>query len=430
MRRELAWRAFAPIFPFILVLCSLHLAASAPIAVEQIEGQRRVIAVGDLHGDFRQTASILADLGLRDASGSWIGGRDILVQLGDVVDRGDDARSIYEALFRLQDEAPTTGGEVILLLGNHELLNMQGDFRYASAVDTERFGGNRTQAFGREGWPGKELRRRAKAVARLGLAHGLLQPVLFSHAGVLPAVAKSFDSATSVADGDADVGQRAVDALNSHVHEHLTSNSKDWSADASILLGRSGPFWTRHLTTSPDVGAVCGDLEESLRVFGATRMVVGHTVQENAKVNHRCSGRLVIADTGISEAVSGTPHPSSVELGSTGYAFALYPATRAGRQPMLRGGATLRERLPTVKNLPVAVANPPLRWSLVALGFSVDTTVATLQLPTKADARRAFKRLSIIHHPDRGGSQQAFQELTSAYERLAEAIASTEFHYA
>ena len=60
----------------------------------------------------------------------WAGGNDVLVQLGDIVDRGNQAREIYELFFKLQDMAPLVGGRVILLLGNHEQMRLQVDHHF------------------------------------------------------------------------------------------------------------------------------------------------------------------------------------------------------------------------------------------------------------------------------------------------------------
>ena len=52
------------------------------------------------------------------------------MQLGDVFDRGNASIPLMETLWRLRDEAATAGGELKLLLGNHELMNMQGESSY------------------------------------------------------------------------------------------------------------------------------------------------------------------------------------------------------------------------------------------------------------------------------------------------------------
>jgi len=95
----------------------------------------------------------------------------------------------------------------------------------------------------------------------------------------------------------------------------------------SALLGEAGPLWTRRLSLGADEPGVCGELERTLSAFGAARMVVGHTPQEDGMVHHRCGGRLILADTMISEAFTGVSHPSAVEFGPEGTATALYPGS-------------------------------------------------------------------------------------------------------
>src|SRR5690349_6764906 len=92
----------------------------------------RIVAVGDLHGDLTATRAALRVAGVIDPHDSWIGGTTTLVQTGDVLDRGDDEQAIIDLLERLETEAAAAGGAVIWLLGNHELMNAAGDFRYVT----------------------------------------------------------------------------------------------------------------------------------------------------------------------------------------------------------------------------------------------------------------------------------------------------------
>ena len=94
---------------------------------------KRVIAVGDIHGDYDSFVRLLKSTGLVDDKLAWKGKRDVLVQTGDIVDRGDTSRKAVELLMRLEKEAEKAGGRVEILLGNHEVLNMIGDLRYVTA---------------------------------------------------------------------------------------------------------------------------------------------------------------------------------------------------------------------------------------------------------------------------------------------------------
>ncbi len=82
---------------------------------------RKLIAVGDVHGQFEGLVKILRRSGLIDAAHHWCGGPSRLVQIGDILDRGPSSLKVDNLLDKLQAEAEVAGGEVIRLVGNHEL---------------------------------------------------------------------------------------------------------------------------------------------------------------------------------------------------------------------------------------------------------------------------------------------------------------------
>ena len=71
---------------------------------------------------------------------NWIGGDTVVVQVGDQVDKGggevtNDENSelrIINYLDKLNIEAKKNMGAVYSLLGNHEIMNVFGDFSYVS----------------------------------------------------------------------------------------------------------------------------------------------------------------------------------------------------------------------------------------------------------------------------------------------------------
>lgn len=48
---------------------------------------RRIVAVGDLHGDFGNARKVLEMSGVVDKEGKWTGQVDFFVQTGDIIDR-------------------------------------------------------------------------------------------------------------------------------------------------------------------------------------------------------------------------------------------------------------------------------------------------------------------------------------------------------
>ena len=135
------------ILPACLVaalLLTLHAAPPAPA---------RVVVVPDVHGAYTELVALLQRTRLIDGNLKWTGGSTMLVQLGDVIDRGARSRECLDLLMSLERQAPKAGGTVIPLLGNHEVMNVMGDLRYVTPEIYRTFvtGGSekrREQAFG------------------------------------------------------------------------------------------------------------------------------------------------------------------------------------------------------------------------------------------------------------------------------------------
>ncbi len=98
--------------------------------------------MGDLHGDYDNFVTILKNpkVGLLDENLHWIGGKTHLVQIGDILDRGDKAKEIFDLLMRLENEAAAAGGMVHVLLGNHEETTLTGiALSYPEYVNVDQF---------------------------------------------------------------------------------------------------------------------------------------------------------------------------------------------------------------------------------------------------------------------------------------------------
>ncbi len=115
----------------VLLLCATLVAAAAP--------DQRVVAIGDVHGDLANFEAILQTTGLMSPGHQWIGHGVVLVQTGDVVDRGPRSRQCLDLLMALERQAGNQQGKVIALLGNHEVMAMTGDLRYVSPEDYQGF---------------------------------------------------------------------------------------------------------------------------------------------------------------------------------------------------------------------------------------------------------------------------------------------------
>jgi hypothetical protein len=234
---------------------------------------KRVVAIGDIHGDLQAARAALRAAGAIDDKDAWIGGDLVVVQTGDVLDRGNDESKIFELLWRLEVDAKKQGGAVIELIGNHELMNAAHDFRYVTPRGATDFGGDRDHALG----PGGEW---AKKIARHNVV-AIVGDTVYSHAGVL---------------GD---WVTHVDSVNKDARCWLDGQSTE---PADALTRDDSPVWTREL--GEPGRADCAKLDTALQALGASRMVVGHTVQK-AGITSDCDGKLWRIDVGLSKLYDG-----------------------------------------------------------------------------------------------------------------------------
>lgn len=105
-------------------------------------GVERIVAIGDLHGAYDHFVEILIGTKLVDDKDklNWIGGKTHLVQIGDVLDRGDNPKEIFNLAIKLEKQAEAAGGKVHMMIGNHEEMNLANTaFDRKGYVTVEQF---------------------------------------------------------------------------------------------------------------------------------------------------------------------------------------------------------------------------------------------------------------------------------------------------
>lgn len=236
---------------------------------------KRLVAIGDIHGDLAAARSALKAAGAIDDKDAWIGGALVIVQTGDVLDRGDDEKAIFDLLFKLEGEAKAAGGAVILLIGNHELMNAAGDFRYVTRGGAHDFNDHRVEALR----PGGEY---AKKIAQHNVV-AIVGDTVFAHGGVVG------PSATM------------VDEINRASRCWLDGQAGTATEAPPALASDESPVWTRAAGMPT---ADCAALAEAMALLGVKRMVVGHTVQEKG-INALCDDTVWRIDVGLAKLYGG-----------------------------------------------------------------------------------------------------------------------------
>ena len=262
----------------------------------------RVVAVGDVHGDYGQLVAVLQTAKLIDDNGNWTGGKTHLVQTGDVLDRGSESRKCMDLLMRLEQQAAAAGGAVHALIGNHEAMNIYGDLRYVAPAEFAAYRDEnsekvRAEAFHKERpsddrahWEAQhplgyfEHRQQLAASGLYGkwiLSHDAaikINDTLFLHAGISPKYASS-----------------KISDINRRVRDELKNSEK---LNGGIVTDVDGPLWYRGLAQG-DEAQLADHVERVLKNFGVSRIVVGHTYA-NAAITPRFNGKVSLIDIGLS----------------------------------------------------------------------------------------------------------------------------------
>ncbi len=252
----------------------------------------RLVAIGDLHGDLGGMRSALKAAGAIDDKDTWIGGALMIVQTGDVLDRGDDEQAMIDLILKLEREAKAAGGAFLWLMGNHELMNAAGDFRYVTPGAMRDFDdapGLDTSAWAKvpEGARGRISALGPGGVYAKKLAqHNVIAIVgdtVFSHAGVLAEWATQ------------------LEGVNQSSRCWLDGQAGGVDKPVAALTGDSSPVWTRAFGGDP---VDCTLAKDALAKLGVKRQVVGHTVQASG-INGVCDDTIWRIDVGLGKNYGG-----------------------------------------------------------------------------------------------------------------------------
>ena len=294
----------------------------------RIQTTERIVAVGDVHGAYDRFVAILRAANLVDGRARWIGGRTILVQTGDVLDRGTASRRVLDLLRQLERDATRAGGQVFALLGNHEVMRMVGHWNDVSAgeyaafrrpdsaevrerlyailsADAAKRAHAKEQTFDRSafrrqfekeiplGWV--EMRQAFGPEGEYGVwlrqhpAMVMINGIGFVHGG------SDLETAALGCSGINSGAQQDVSIVDPTPEQIL----------AMLSVKETGPLWYRGLVQGPAVP----DVAAILKTLGARALVMGHTPVTGSSIAPRFENRVYPIDTGM---LGGPSYPAGV----------------------------------------------------------------------------------------------------------------------
>jgi hypothetical protein len=377
-----------------LLFCLLLLATATFAAKPfEVDTQARVIAIGDIHGAYSDFVSLLQELEVIDDATNWRGGETHLVSLGDLIDRGPGSREVVELLMKLDHQAAAAGGAVHVVLGNHEVMVMSGDFRYVSAPEFAAFAADETAAerqtllaeirADKRGLPEEELQLLfeksyppgylglQKAYAPGGALGSWLMELplvlrvndkLYIHGGISAVIAEQSLAKINKTNKD-DLARylelveslRDAGILSRHVgfedrRLHLNAKAKvglalnggnrpDWlnkysamvELESAFIFSERSPVWYRG-TAMCHPYAESFNTERLLKRAGARQLVIGHTPNPQGVIQ-RLDGQVIRLDTGMLKSVYDGKPSALVQQGGNQYIH--YLGNPSPQQPLI-----------------------------------------------------------------------------------------------
>ena len=254
----------------------------------------RIIVIGDLHGDTAMLCTCLYMTNIINKNMEWIADppNTIVVQMGDQLDsltRADimadweklDDTVLMRFTEKLDRVAKEKGGRFISMIGNHEIMNIIGDYTYVSPWSMEKSGGRegRFNKFKPDSIYARMLAQRP-CVLKIG-------NLLFSHAGILP---HHLDMVNNDLNTINEIHK--MFCLRKPMSSHLIHLHKELFVEPMSLL------WNRlYLQNDSEMEK---QLDDVLKRTQSIAMLIGHNTIPNIAHIYKC--KLWITDIGLSRA--------------------------------------------------------------------------------------------------------------------------------
>ena len=223
----------------------------------------KIFVVSDVEGNFPFFEKLLKSNKIIDDKFNWTFGNNHLVLLGDFFDRGTQVFESLWLIYKLEAEAEKQGGKVHFILGNHDIMNLEEDFRY---VQEKFFANSKHLNLDYKEWVsenseiGKWLRSK-NTIEKIG-------NYLFVHAGISPKVINT---------------ELSINDINKIISENI--NIKPTTEELKLLKNQESPYWYRGYFMKHDGYELIrqDEIDNICDYFKVDKLIVGHTPVEEIK---------------------------------------------------------------------------------------------------------------------------------------------------
>ncbi|MDO5615502.1 MAG: metallophosphoesterase [Cruoricaptor ignavus] len=241
------------------------------------ETPEKFLVISDFDNLVEAFSMVLKGEGIIDDNFNWIYGNGHLIITGDLFDRGVNVSENLWLIYKLEQEAEAAGGKIHLIIGNHEMMNLIGDWRY---IETKYFNNamlmkkRMMNLYYTDTEIGKWLRTK-NIMKKIG-------PYIFMHGGISP----------QVTDLGIDISK-----INEYGKMRMNFQRCD-SQDATcqnqynvVNSGTTGVYWYRGLVRQEVTEQ---EVDRMLNHFEADRIIVGHT--KDNEIRSLYNGKVLAID--------------------------------------------------------------------------------------------------------------------------------------
>ena len=272
----------------------------------------KIIAIGDLHGDFQIFIRILQMCNLVNKKLEWTGEDTYLVQLGDTLDGKRPETKIEKSFLEesgeveiirlildLDAQAKKFNGRVISLIGNHELYPyyLKNDKQfirdYVKTKDIEQFrkvyNADRIKFLMPGGIGGSLIGRTRPLILQLG-------EFIFIHGSITDKLIRNGLSSKT----------GKVDIAKINMETSLWLQGKGKIPKYLEEMDEENPVFSRLYSKSKTFDEKeCSNFDKQLKFFnGVNYVVMGHS--RFKEINSACNNSLIRTDISLSRAFGGT----------------------------------------------------------------------------------------------------------------------------
>ncbi len=249
-----------------------HKISRQPVKYDNVN---KIITVSDIEGNYNTFRNFLINNKVINKNLNWIFGKGHLVLLGDFIDRGYFSTQILWFIYKLEQEAEKKGGKVHFILGNHEIMNMQGDNRYSVSkynIISAILEKQQLELYNSNSFLGRWMASKNTIE--------LINGNLFVHGGIDPKLLKL------------GINLREINEfIKKNYYRRYYPKRNDSDLERLLLSPKNSPYWYRGYFKN---SVSQKDINQILTYFNAKKIIVGHTVQP--KVRKLYNNKLIAID--------------------------------------------------------------------------------------------------------------------------------------